>query len=318
MLTVYDYLMIRTAHAQGESIRSLAQRLRRAQKTIRKVIASASALLDQRCRLLPRIRTCRGHFSERTLHFHRRVVEPGRYTNEKRPGEYRAVFINHADLCRNNEVVGNRHDQGAGGGSERIGPGRCQGEVAEPGDTVDRGDRGDTSQGGMSRTGDDVQTDRTAAGGDGIAELIGDTDSNERRERGAAGNAAGLLGEEKLAGGSRGDGERVADDGIDCAVGCLDGISASRSVGHAIEGNDAVDGGDGRGAGEGGAAGTGGDGEGDVGIVGGHQVAVLIGGAEGGLIHSTGSGVLGLLHEDQLRRDGGGDGERRGGDGGQA
>ncbi|HZL49545.1 MAG TPA: IS21 family transposase [Terracidiphilus sp.] len=42
MLTVYDYLMIRTAHAQGESIRSLAQRLGRAQKTIRKVIASAT------------------------------------------------------------------------------------------------------------------------------------------------------------------------------------------------------------------------------------------------------------------------------------
>ena len=40
MLTVYDYLMIRTAHAQGESIRSLAQRPGRAQKTIRKVIAS--------------------------------------------------------------------------------------------------------------------------------------------------------------------------------------------------------------------------------------------------------------------------------------
>ena len=50
----------------------------------------------------------------------------------------------------------------------------------------------------MSRTGDDVQTDRTAAGGDGIAELIGDTDGNERRECGAAGNAGGLLGEEKL------------------------------------------------------------------------------------------------------------------------
>ena len=42
MLTVYDYLMIRTAHAQGESIRSLAQRLGRAQKTIRKAIASAT------------------------------------------------------------------------------------------------------------------------------------------------------------------------------------------------------------------------------------------------------------------------------------
>ena len=42
MLTVYDYLMIRTAHAQGESIRSLAQRLGRAQKTIRKVIASVT------------------------------------------------------------------------------------------------------------------------------------------------------------------------------------------------------------------------------------------------------------------------------------
>jgi transposase len=40
MLTVLDYLQIRTAHAQGESIRSLAQRLHRAQKTIRKVIGS--------------------------------------------------------------------------------------------------------------------------------------------------------------------------------------------------------------------------------------------------------------------------------------
>lgn len=40
MLTVLDYLQVRTAHAQGESIRSLAQRLGHAQKTIRKVIGS--------------------------------------------------------------------------------------------------------------------------------------------------------------------------------------------------------------------------------------------------------------------------------------
>lgn len=40
MLTVYDYLQIRTAHAQGESVRSIAKRLHYAQKTIRKVIAS--------------------------------------------------------------------------------------------------------------------------------------------------------------------------------------------------------------------------------------------------------------------------------------
>jgi transposase len=40
MLTVLDYLQIRTAHAQGESIRSLARRLHRSQKTIRKVIGS--------------------------------------------------------------------------------------------------------------------------------------------------------------------------------------------------------------------------------------------------------------------------------------
>jgi len=40
MLTVYNYMQIRTAHAQGESIRSLAQRLHHAQKTIRKVIDS--------------------------------------------------------------------------------------------------------------------------------------------------------------------------------------------------------------------------------------------------------------------------------------
>jgi transposase len=40
MLTVYDYLDIRSAHAQGESIRSLARRLNHAQKTIRKAIAS--------------------------------------------------------------------------------------------------------------------------------------------------------------------------------------------------------------------------------------------------------------------------------------
>ena len=39
---MYDYLGIRTAHARGESIRSIAQRLRHAQKTIRKVIASAT------------------------------------------------------------------------------------------------------------------------------------------------------------------------------------------------------------------------------------------------------------------------------------
>lgn len=42
MLTVYDYLQIRTAHAQGESIRSLSRRLGRSQKTIRKVIGSAT------------------------------------------------------------------------------------------------------------------------------------------------------------------------------------------------------------------------------------------------------------------------------------
>jgi len=42
MLTVYNYLLIRTAHAQGESIRSLSRRLHRAQKTLRKVIASAT------------------------------------------------------------------------------------------------------------------------------------------------------------------------------------------------------------------------------------------------------------------------------------
>ncbi len=42
MLTVMDYLQIRTAHARGESIRSLAQRLHRAQKTVRKVIGSAT------------------------------------------------------------------------------------------------------------------------------------------------------------------------------------------------------------------------------------------------------------------------------------
>jgi IS30 family transposase len=40
MLTVYDYLDIRAAHARGESVRSIARRLRHAQKTIRKVIAS--------------------------------------------------------------------------------------------------------------------------------------------------------------------------------------------------------------------------------------------------------------------------------------
>jgi len=42
MLTVYDYLGIRTAQAQGESIRSIAQRLHHSQKTIRKVIAAAT------------------------------------------------------------------------------------------------------------------------------------------------------------------------------------------------------------------------------------------------------------------------------------
>lgn len=40
MLTVLDYLQIRIAHAQGESIRALAQRLGHAQKTIRKVVGS--------------------------------------------------------------------------------------------------------------------------------------------------------------------------------------------------------------------------------------------------------------------------------------
>lgn len=40
MLTVYDYLDIRAAHARGESVRAIARRLRHSQKTIRKVIAS--------------------------------------------------------------------------------------------------------------------------------------------------------------------------------------------------------------------------------------------------------------------------------------
>ena len=40
MLTVYDYLEIRAAHAQGESVRSMAKRLHCAPKTIRKAIAS--------------------------------------------------------------------------------------------------------------------------------------------------------------------------------------------------------------------------------------------------------------------------------------
>ncbi len=42
MLTVYDYLQLRTAHAQSESIRSLAKRLHHAQKALRKVIRSAT------------------------------------------------------------------------------------------------------------------------------------------------------------------------------------------------------------------------------------------------------------------------------------
>jgi len=42
MLTVYDYLGIRTAQARGESIRSIARRLHHSQKSIRKVIASAT------------------------------------------------------------------------------------------------------------------------------------------------------------------------------------------------------------------------------------------------------------------------------------
>ncbi len=40
MLTVLNYLQIRTAHSQGESIRSLSRRLHRSQKTIHKVIGS--------------------------------------------------------------------------------------------------------------------------------------------------------------------------------------------------------------------------------------------------------------------------------------
>lgn len=40
MLTMHDYLSIRVAHAQGESIRSISRRLNHSQKTIRKVLAS--------------------------------------------------------------------------------------------------------------------------------------------------------------------------------------------------------------------------------------------------------------------------------------
>ena len=40
MLTVHDYVQIRAAHAGGESIRSMARRLRCAPKTIRKVLSS--------------------------------------------------------------------------------------------------------------------------------------------------------------------------------------------------------------------------------------------------------------------------------------
>jgi transposase len=42
MLKVHDYLAIRTAHAGGESKRSIARRLRRSQQTVRQVIASES------------------------------------------------------------------------------------------------------------------------------------------------------------------------------------------------------------------------------------------------------------------------------------
>ena len=40
MLTVYDFLGIRTSHANGESIRSIARRLKHSQRSIRKVIDS--------------------------------------------------------------------------------------------------------------------------------------------------------------------------------------------------------------------------------------------------------------------------------------
>ena len=40
MLKVHDYLTIRTAHAQGESKRSIARRLRRSQDTVRAAVAS--------------------------------------------------------------------------------------------------------------------------------------------------------------------------------------------------------------------------------------------------------------------------------------
>lgn len=40
MLKVHDYLAIRTAHAQGESKRSIARRLRRSQDTVRAAVAS--------------------------------------------------------------------------------------------------------------------------------------------------------------------------------------------------------------------------------------------------------------------------------------
>jgi transposase len=53
MLTVQHYLEIRTAHARGESVRSIARRLKRSQRTIRKAIASDSGAPAPYVRIKP-------------------------------------------------------------------------------------------------------------------------------------------------------------------------------------------------------------------------------------------------------------------------
>lgn len=53
MLTVFDYQLIRSVHARGESIRSLARRLGHSEKTLRKAFASAGGMPQPYARQVP-------------------------------------------------------------------------------------------------------------------------------------------------------------------------------------------------------------------------------------------------------------------------
>jgi transposase len=128
MLTVYDYLGIRTAHAQGESIRSIALRLRHSQKTIRKVIASATGEPSRYARRKPAEHPKLGPFltiidqilkedesappkqRHTAIQLHRRLVKENQYT-----GKYDQVrrYVNKHRVRERETFIPLAHDAGS-------------------------------------------------------------------------------------------------------------------------------------------------------------------------------------------------------------